>query len=395
MSKRHKAFVVPVASAAWSLPAEAQLLLVRLARRTASVPPSRRVAGTVRASAVREEAVAFGAGDRWRALLEALERSGLLERVGNGWSLREPWGQVICQVGAKRYEGSESPEPCDGADLGAGDMKVGGEVICQVTPAEQPETPKCRQPPATEQRSTQRRRSASPEMVTREEEPKDTSATEATDAGEDGRLINLLSSQNRNNVERPTKRIAQNAAEVQPQRDAGEGGEEGGSAPQETTKRAPEVALREGRGSGVEGEPQEQESPAAGGRGRVRGRLRGQVSLLGDERGEELARFWEALGLEPFTRLKDAYDTAAMVVLAYPRINHESISRRIAAWWAANPERRPKRNVRRFVDAWFSREAGRAAEGPQQERARNDRGATTDTQASRSDVIWGPRKEEP
>jgi hypothetical protein len=68
-----------------------------------------------------------------------------------------------------------------------------------------------------------------------------------------------------------------------------------------------------------------------------------------------LAAWGEA---EPFALLDDREGMARVLLAAYPRVDLEQESRKIIAWWFANPaKRKTKRGVKRFLNAWFSRAA--------------------------------------
>jgi hypothetical protein len=67
-----------------------------------------------------------------------------------------------------------------------------------------------------------------------------------------------------------------------------------------------------------------------------------------------LLEAWDAA--EPFTLLADQEAMARVLVSAYPDVDLVGESRKIIAWWFANPsKRKTKRGVKRFINAWISR----------------------------------------
>jgi len=69
---------------------------------------------------------------------------------------------------------------------------------------------------------------------------------------------------------------------------------------------------------------------------------------------QDLLEAWDAA--EPFTMLDDQEAMARVLIAAYPGVDLVGESRKIIAWWFANPsKRKTKRGVKRFLNAWFSR----------------------------------------
>lgn len=73
-----------------------------------------------------------------------------------------------------------------------------------------------------------------------------------------------------------------------------------------------------------------------------------------EPRVQDLLMVWGEV--EPFSMLGDREGMARVLTAAYPRVDLEQESRKIIAWWFANPsKRKTRRGVKRFLNAWFSR----------------------------------------
>lgn len=117
----------------------------------------------------------------------------------------------------------------------------------------------------------------------------------------------------------------------------------------------------------------------------------GKERIAANKEGDDsdLLELWKIS--EPFSFLKNPADRLQLWSQSYPKVDLLDESRKIIAWWDANPsKRKTKRGVPRFVNAWL----GRTASG-------DDERQTTTQQQPRSfakirkderKTIWDERK---
>jgi hypothetical protein len=71
----------------------------------------------------------------------------------------------------------------------------------------------------------------------------------------------------------------------------------------------------------------------------------------------------------PFSALDRPSELLKRIAEAYPSLDAQTVSARIAAWWEARPEKRKtKRGIPRFINSWFSRENDKEREYKLKER---------------------------